>query len=105
MQKQRDNLEYLKDHHGELYRAYQEFGQKVHEAGGPIDAKHRWLIKIGISAACQYELALRTHIRKAQAAGCSREEIEHAILLTAPTAGFPVMMGALLIMREEMGEG
>ena len=33
------------------------------------------------------------------AAGCSREEIEHAILLIAPTVGFPRMMNALMIFR------
>jgi len=37
---------------------------------------------------------------KAKAAGCFEEEIEHAILLTAPTAGFPTMMTALMHFRE-----
>ncbi|HHU32209.1 MAG TPA: carboxymuconolactone decarboxylase family protein, partial [Clostridia bacterium] len=36
--------------------------------------------------------------------GCSREEIEHAIMLVAPTAGFPKTMEGILILREEMGE-
>ena len=31
----------------------------------------------------------------------AREEIEHAILLVAPTAGFPKMMEGLMILRDE----
>jgi alkylhydroperoxidase/carboxymuconolactone decarboxylase family protein YurZ len=99
-----ENLDYFEKRHGDIYEAYQRFGKMVHEKGGPIGAKERWLIKIALSASCQYDLALRTHIEKALASGCSREEIEHAILLTAPTAGFPTMMTALLVLRQEMGE-
>jgi 4-carboxymuconolactone decarboxylase len=99
-QKKEENLRYFSEEHSEIYRAYQGFGKLVHESGGPLESKTRWLIKIAVSASCHYDLALRTHIEKARKAGCSREEIEHAIILTAPTAGFPTMMTALLIMRE-----
>lgn len=100
--KKLENLEYFQKEHGEIYAAYQHFGKEVHEQGGPLQEQQRWLIKVAVSAACQYDLALRTHIHKARKAGCSREEIEHAILLTAPTAGFPTMMTALLVLREEL---
>jgi AhpD family alkylhydroperoxidase len=93
------NLKYLTEKHGEIYEAYEHFGRLVHEKGGPLDEKTRWLIKIAVSASCQYEYALRTHILKALKSGCSKEEIEHAILLIAPTAGFPKMMEGLLILR------
>lgn len=98
------NLDYFSRKHKEIYEAYQRYGKLIHEDGGPIGEKERWLIKVALSASCGYDLALRTHIQKARAAGCAREEIEHAILLTAPTAGFPTMMTALLVLREEMGE-
>jgi alkylhydroperoxidase/carboxymuconolactone decarboxylase family protein YurZ len=90
-------LKYLIENHGEIYDAYENFERLVHEKGGPIDDKTRWLIKIAISASCQYEHALSTHILKALKSGFTREEIEHAILLVAPTAGFPKMMHGLLI--------
>ena len=99
-----ENLSYFIENHGDIYKAYEEFGNKLHEVGGPLDEKTRWLIKIAISASCQYEFALRTHIRKAVDSGCTRKEIEHAILLVAPSAGFPKMMEALLVLRDEMGE-
>lgn len=99
-----ENLKYFIDKHGKIYEAYEDYGKLLHYEGGPLDEKTRWLIKVSLSTACQYKYALRTHIIKAIKVGCSREEIEHAIMLVAPTAGFPKTMEGLLILREEMGE-
>ncbi|OQB25168.1 MAG: Carboxymuconolactone decarboxylase family protein [Firmicutes bacterium ADurb.Bin182] len=96
------NLEYLMHNHGEIYEAYENYGRLVHEKGGPLDEKTRWLIKVALSACCQYENALITHILKAQKSGCTKEEIEHAILLVAPTSGFPKMMHGLLLLRDTL---
>ncbi len=94
------NLDYLKENYGEIYNAYENYGRLVHEKGGPLDEKTRWLIKVALSTECQNEFSLRTHIQKALKGGCTREEIQHAILLVAPTAGFPKAMRGLLIARE-----
>ncbi len=102
--KKTENLMYLKALHTEVYKAYEEFGKAVHEHGGPIDEKTRWLIKVAISAVEQYPYALRTHLHKALDAGCTRTEIEHAILLVAPTAGFPKAMEAIMILRDELDQ-
>lgn len=96
------NLDYLTENHGEIYEAYKHFGNLVHEKGGPLDEKTRWLIKVALSTDCQYEYALRTHILKALLAGCTKEEIEHAILLVGPTCGFPKMMKGILILRQTL---
>ncbi|KJF26519.1 carboxymuconolactone decarboxylase [Clostridium aceticum] len=93
------NLKYFTENHSEIYEAYEKFGKLVHVKGGPLDEKSRWLIKVALSTNSQYEYALRTHILKALKAGCTKEEIEHAILLVAPTCGFPRMMQGLLILR------
>ncbi len=93
------NLSYFMEQHGEIYEAYQRYGKLVHEKGGPLDEKTRWLIKVALSADCKNEYSLQTHIRKALQSGCTREEIEHAILLVGPTSGFPTMMKGLLILR------
>ena len=84
-----ENLTYFIEKHGEIYAAYDNFGNLLHTKGGPLDEKTRWLIKVALSTACQNHYSLRTHIRKALKWGCTREEIEHAVLLCAPTAGFP----------------
>ena len=99
-----NNLKYLIDNHKDIYGAYTQYGRAIHESGGPLDDKTRWLIKISTSATQSCLFALKTHIEKAVRSGCTREEIEHAILLIAPTAGFPRMMEALLVLREELGE-
>jgi alkylhydroperoxidase/carboxymuconolactone decarboxylase family protein YurZ len=100
----RENLEYLVKNHGDIYEAYSRYGELVHEKGGPLDEKTRWLIKVALSTEGQYEYALRTHILKALKAGCTREEIEHAILLVAPTSGFPKTMEGLLVLRDIIRE-
>lgn len=102
MNKIHENLSYLTKHHKDVYDAYSAYGKAVHEHGGPLDEKTRWLIKIAISATEGYTYALETHIKKGLEAGVSQAEIEHALLLLAPTAGFPRMMEALLIYRETL---
>lgn len=98
------NLNYFMEKHGEIYEAYENFGQLLHTKGGSLEEKCRWLIKIALSTAGQNPYALTTHIIKALKSGCTREQIEHAILLTAPTVGFPKMMEGILILREVMSE-
>ena len=94
------NLKYLVENHREIYEAYEKFGKLVHEKGGPLEEKTRWLIKVALSTQCQNEYSLKTHILKALNSGCSKEEIEHVILLVAPTCGFPKMMKGLLVLRQ-----
>jgi 4-carboxymuconolactone decarboxylase len=98
------NLKYFIKNHEDIYHAYENYGRLVHEQGGPLDERICWLIKVALSTESQYEYALRTHILKALKAGCSLQEIEHAILLVAPTAGFPKTMTALLVLRKVMDE-
>ncbi len=100
----RENLQYLRSRHGDIYDAYEEYGRLVHERGGPLDEKTRWLVKVAVTTAGQNPDALGTHIRKALRNGCSHEEIEHAILLTAPSSGFPTMMEALLVLRQVLAD-
>ena len=96
----KENWEYFKKKYPEADKAYEALGKALHEKGGPLPERERCLIKVAIAAASQYDLALRSHVERALEAGCTREEIEHAILLTATTVGFPRMMTALLIFRE-----
>ncbi|MDO5707890.1 MAG: carboxymuconolactone decarboxylase family protein [Andreesenia angusta] len=98
-----EHFKNLRDSHKELYDAYEEYGKKVYEAG-PLDDKMKALIKIAISSTAKQHYAIKSQIRKARRQGCSWEEIEHAILLIAPTVGFPTMMEAMISLREEMGE-
>lgn len=82
-----------------IHARHEALGKEVHEKGGPLTEKSRWLIKIAISGACNHKRALETHIRKAKAAGVDEDEIKHALLLLIPTAGFPAFMKAYTVLK------
>jgi alkylhydroperoxidase/carboxymuconolactone decarboxylase family protein YurZ len=83
----------------EVHQKHEALGKAVHEKGGSLSEKNRWLIKIAISAACNHKRALETHLQKAQAAGVGEDEIKHALLLLIPTAGFPAFMKAYAVFK------
>ena len=78
----------------EIVEKNEELGQLIHENGGPLDDKTRWLIKLGISAASRHQTAVSTHVARARTAGASEEEILHALPPVVPSCGFPVFMEA-----------
>ena len=61
---------------------------------GPLDEKTCALIKIGISVGAGLESAVRSHVRRATAAGASRDEITQAIFQGMNTVGFPRTVAA-----------
>jgi alkylhydroperoxidase/carboxymuconolactone decarboxylase family protein YurZ len=89
----------FKEDFPEIHEKHEALGREVHEKGGPLDEKSRWLIKIAISGACNHKRALETHIRKAKAAGVDEDEIKHALLLLIPTVGFPAFMKSYAVFK------
>ncbi len=57
----------FKEEFPEIHAKQETLGKEVHEKGGLLDEKSRWLIKMAISGACNHKRALETHIRKAGA--------------------------------------
>lgn len=84
----------FKDRFPEILEKNEELGRFIHEHGGPLDEKTRWLIKLGISAAGRHQTGVATHAKRAREAGATQEEIDHALLLVIPTCGFPTFMEA-----------
>ncbi len=80
--------------HPKVARAVDRLGATLAEAG-PLDAKTRELVRLGMAAATRSESAVHSHVHRALEAGVTRKAIEHAILLGATTIGFPAMMSAL----------
>jgi AhpD family alkylhydroperoxidase len=74
-------------------KAYEEMGDAVHTAG-PLDDKTRALIKLAISTGARLEGAVHSHARKALKAGCTPDEMKHAVMLALPTIGLPSTMAA-----------
>ena len=78
----------------DIYQGHEALGKLIHEQGGPLSEKFRWLIKVAISGASGHHLSLETHIRKAKEAGATDDEIKHTLLLLVQTTGFPTFMEA-----------
>lgn len=63
----------------------------IAEAGkeGPLDPKTARLVKLGIAMGAMREGSVHSGVRKALAAGITREEIAQVVALTAGTLGMP----------------
>jgi 4-carboxymuconolactone decarboxylase len=91
----------FKDEHPEIFEKNEALGEFIHQQGGPLEDKTRWLVKLGISAATRHQNAVGTHVARARDAGASEEEILHALLLVIPTCGFPTFMEAYRAYKEK----
>jgi alkylhydroperoxidase/carboxymuconolactone decarboxylase family protein YurZ len=83
----------FKDQYPEIANLYEELGVKCQSAG-PLDAKTRYLVNLGIAVGSVSPGAVKSHARKALEKGASREELYHA-LLALTTVGFPAMIAAM----------
>lgn len=72
----------------EIWAAYAGLG-KACAAAGPIAGKNLRLIKLALAIGASSEGAVHSHVRRAMAAGVSKEEIKQVALLAIPTLGFP----------------
>ena len=78
----------------DLWKAYAALG-KVSGQSGPLDAKARRLVKLGLAIGLGSEGAVHSHARRALDDGLSADEIKHAALLAVTTIGFPSAVAAL----------
>ncbi len=85
--------------HPDVYQAYEKLGETAANAG-PLDAKTRELIKLGMAAASRTESGVQSHAHRALDLGATPDEVEHAILLGINTLGFSTMMAALSWARQ-----
>ena len=74
-------------------------------AAGPIDNKTAQLLQLTASAAIRSEGAVHSHVRRALETGASAEEIRQALMLIAPTIGFPNVIAALSWAEDILGSG
>ncbi len=90
--------------HPDVFKAYKDLGVTTRQAG-PLDEKCQDLVKLGIALGTNSRGAVMSHTRKALAAGATREEIIHAVLLGLTTTGFPNMIAALTWVEEVLNDG
>ena len=87
----------------DVYSAYEKLGEAAANAG-PLDARVRELIKLGMSAANRSESAVQSHVHRALEAGATSEEIEHTLLLGINAVGFSTIMTALAWARAAVAD-
>ena len=83
----------------DIMKQHNQLGKSCREAG-PLDSKSQELIKLGIAIGVNSRGGVRSAVRKALAAGATQDEIQHAILLSISTTGFPIMIAAMEWARE-----
>ncbi len=89
----------FRSEHPDVYAAYEALGVRAAESG-PLEAKTRELIRLGMAAANRSESGVQSHTHRALESGASQQEIEHALVLGINTLGFSTMMAALTWAHE-----
>lgn len=78
----------------DLIGAAEALGKAAQDAG-PLNEKEMQLVQLGASAALRSEGAVRSHARRALAAGATPAEVRHAVIVLTSTIGFPTVAAAL----------
>ncbi len=68
--------------------------RRAEAEAGPLDARTVRLIKLAIAVSREAEGATHSAVRKALAAGVSRDEMEQVVALAASTIGLPAAVKA-----------
>ena len=84
----------FKRQYPDIARGYDALAKACHE-WGPLDAKSRRLVKLGVAIGLSSEGGVRSHVRRGLAEGITPDEMRHAVLLAFTTAGYPAMIAAL----------
>lgn len=82
-----------------VVKAYEALGEACAKAG-PLDARTRELVKLGMAIGGRLEGAVHSHTRRALQAGATPAQIRHVVALAAPTVGFPTTVAAFTWVEE-----
>ena len=93
------HYQYLLKTFPDVMAAVEQVGSTIRQAG-PLDRKTTELIQLAVAAATQSTGAVHSHARRALAAGATRQELEHALLVLISTVGFPKVAAALSWIEE-----
>jgi alkylhydroperoxidase/carboxymuconolactone decarboxylase family protein YurZ len=93
--------ESFKDTYPEIWQAYDRLGGLIH-AAGPLGAKERELVKLGMAIGARQEGGVHAHTRRALEFGAQAHEIYQVVLLALTTVGFPSTVAAMTWVRDEI---
>ena len=89
----------LAKNYPEVWGAFEKLADRCHQAG-PLDARTRRLVKLGIAIGKASEGAVHAQVRNALADGIPPEALRHVVLLGLTTVGFPAAMAAMSWMED-----
>lgn len=93
----------FRDRHPAVADALDRLGAAADESG-PLDARERRLVTLGVAVGAVSQGAVRSNVRKALDLGVSEDEIRHVIALSVSTRGFPAAVAAFGWVEEVLAE-
>lgn len=85
----------------EVWSAHEKLGVECAKAG-PLSEKEIQFVKLAITGSQMLETAFKTHVKKAEDAGATQPEIEHAIIQLLPIVGVARTMMAMKWYQESL---
>jgi len=99
MPKPSRSAEEIRSSHPEVWTKFTELANACHNAG-PLDDKTRHLVKIALAIAAGMEGGTHSAVRHARESGVTPEEMEHIVMLSITTIGFPAAGRGLTWIRD-----
>lgn len=93
-------VEEFRKRYPEVWKAFDQLGEKCHEAG-PLDEKTRRLVKVALSIGAGLEGATHSAVRNAVKAGVTRDELNQVAVLAVTTLGLPAAVRAFTWMSDQ----
>jgi alkylhydroperoxidase/carboxymuconolactone decarboxylase family protein YurZ len=96
----------LPKHYVRMQKDYPDYMKAVEAVGeaslaaGPLEKPMNHLIQIAAAAAIHSMTSVKSHTRRALAAGATMEQVRHALLLCTSTLGFPRVQTAVTWAEE-----
>jgi 4-carboxymuconolactone decarboxylase len=84
----------IKKRYPKIAQGFEQFALECSKAG-PLDKKNQKLVKLGVAIGIGSEGDVQNLTIQALEDGVSPDELRHAVLLSATTAGFPGMIVAM----------
>ncbi len=93
----------FQERYPEVEHAHAQLSQVINEQG-PLDARARRLVRLGIAIGQGSVGAVKSHARRALEEGFAAEELRQAALLAITTAGFAAAIAATEWVEEVLEE-
>lgn len=94
MPKPARSAEQIQNSYPKVWKRFTELADACHDAG-PLDEKTRRLVKLALAIGAGTEGGTHSAVRHAKEGGITIKEMEHVVMLSITTTGFPAAGRAL----------